>query len=193
MHTETELLEIAREAAVLAWSRFVKLYPRVGEMPSIIFNRRLKTTAGRCSYTEREIDLSPSLMAENIREFKEIIIPHELAHMVAWDIYKDGGHGPDWKSVMLAYGIPAERCHSLSSAESRQMAANRQSNKLRKIAAEIVVGDVVTFVHTNRQRVKTDITGKVIKVNLKTIKMVSRADGREWTVPKENTCNLRHA
>lgn len=195
MLTDTELLEIAQAAADKAWLRFVKLYPRVGAMPKIIFNNRLKTTAGRCDYATRTVDLSTSLMRENVKEFCDTIIPHELAHQVAFDIYGDSGHGNAWKSVMIAYGIEPARCHNLTSSVSREMADNRQARLIRKIAAQFVVNDRVTFVHRNRQRVETNIIGTVTKVNLKTIKVT--ADNfysfatREWTVPKECS-TLRH-
>lgn len=193
MQTDLELLEIAQTAADKAWLLFCRIYPQVGKMPKIIFNNRLKTTAGRCDYAARVVDLSPSLMRENVKEFCNTIIPHELAHQVAFDVYGDTGHGPDWKSVMVVYGIEPARCHSLTSSTAIASAEKRGINKIRKIANQMIVGDRVTFVHRNRQRAETDIVGMVTKVNLKTYKIRADNTGVEWTVPKENTCNLRHA
>jgi predicted SprT family Zn-dependent metalloprotease len=192
---DTIALQRQAEITVAAvWAKFVTIYPRLNKpCPKIIINNRLKTTAGRCDFTARLIDLSPLLFNENITEFISIIIPHEVAHQVAWDIYGDSGHGSDWKSVMVNYGIPAERCHKLISTVIESTRAVNTQRKLRKIAAEFVLGDVATFVHTNRQREQRNIIGVVSKINLKTIKLIERGTGAEWTIPKENTCNLRHA
>lgn len=194
MLTDNEVLEVAQAAADKAWQKMRSIWgAKLGTMPKIILNNRLKATAGRCDFTNRVIDLSPSLMRENVAEFENVTIPHELAHQVAWDVYKDPGHGADWKSVMVRYGLPAERCHSMTSSTLERTREVRQDRLIRRIASEIVLGDTVTFVHRNRQRVETDIVGKVIKVNLKTFKIQEFKTGLVWTVPKENTCNLRHA
>jgi predicted SprT family Zn-dependent metalloprotease len=43
----------------------------------------------------------------------KVILPHELAHQVDWDINKKDGHGPTWKSIMVNYGLPPDRLHNL--------------------------------------------------------------------------------
>jgi predicted SprT family Zn-dependent metalloprotease len=187
------LTQIAFDSSRIAWARFSHIYSLKNTCPVIILNNRLKTTAGRCDLNKRIIDLSPLLFSENVGEFENVIIPHEVAHQVAFDVYGDTGHGPDWKSVMVAYGLPPNRCHNLVSSVIEKARAANSQKKLRAIAAEFVVGDTATFVHTNRQREQRNIIGMVTKINLKTIKMVERGTGVEWTVPKENTCNLRHA
>jgi predicted SprT family Zn-dependent metalloprotease len=197
MITDLELLEIAQDTATVAWRRFVNLYPKLRfpgySMPVIQMNNRYKSTAGMCYAGERIIKLCTSMMRENVQHFKDIIIPHELAHQVAYDIYGDIGHGPNWKTIMQTFGIPADRCHNLTSSALESMRDNRQTNLIKRMAAEFVVGDTATFVHRNRQRIETNILGKVTKVNLKTIKLRAFDTGVEWTVPKDNTCNLRHA
>ena len=184
MLTDTELQGVAQAAADKAWKIFKHVYPRVGTMPKIVLNRRLKTTAGRCDLAAREVDLSVDLMRANMAEFQKIIIPHELAHMVAWDIYKDPGHGADWKRVMVIYGIPPDRCHSLTVEKSARALP-------RVMASDIRIGDRVSFVHTNRQKAKTDIVGIVTRVNDKSYSLTESANGKAWRVPKLNNCNLR--
>lgn len=187
------LEQIAFESLRVTWARFSRLYTLTKPCPNIILNNRLKTTAGRCHYDKRLIDLSPLLFAENIKEFEEIIIPHEAAHMVAFDVYGDCGHGADWKSVMIKFGIPPARLHDLISGVIESKREVNSKKKIKAIASEFIIGDTATFIHTNRQRVSRDIIGTVSKVNLKTIKLIERVTGTEWTIPKENTCNLRHA
>jgi len=189
----TDLLNIAQVSGTESWNIFANIFKLTTTMPKIILNNRLKSTAGRCDYTTRIIDLSTSMFAENIPEFKRVIIPHELAHAVAWDKYKDSGHGPDWKYVMERFGLPPDRCHDLNSTvltESRK--GRTHTVESQKLAENFIVGDRVTFIHRNRAKVETDIIGTVSKINLKTIKVIRDIDRLEWTVPKLNTCNLRY-
>jgi SprT protein len=101
------------------WQRFGQLFTLKNTMPVIQLNRRLKTTAGRCNLDARIVELAPVMFAENVEAYKQDIIPHEIAHMVAWDVYRDNGHGYHWKSVMLAYGLEPSRCHSLTTSAMR--------------------------------------------------------------------------
>lgn len=123
---EKTLQLVAEIARNVAWTKFQRIYSLKGRMPAIKLNRRLKTTAGRCSITERWIDLSVDMMRENLESFKTEIIPHEVAHQVAFDLYKDEGHGMHWKSVMIAYGLDPKRCHSLTTKASRAKAAMKR-------------------------------------------------------------------
>lgn len=122
---EQKLVRFANDA----WNRFFAIYPRLNTMiPAIAFNNRLKTTAGYCYHLRREIQISRELFEEHTEHFRKIIIPHELAHQVAFDLYnKDCGHGPLWKQVMVAYGIPPDRLHTLINTKH---AAKRAKVKL---------------------------------------------------------------
>jgi SprT protein len=117
---ENKLQTIAEESVRFAWARFQRIYKLTKPCPRVILNKRLKVTAGRCDLDLRVIDLCPSMFAENISEFERVIIPHEVAHQVAFDIFKDIGHGPDWKRVMVSIGLPADRFHRLSSTVMRK-------------------------------------------------------------------------
>jgi len=188
-----ELRLIAEDCATIAWAKFSRLYTLKKPCPTIIINNRLKTTAGRCDFAKRVIDLSPLLFNENISEFKSVIIPHEIAHQIAWDIHGDSGHGEYWKSVMVKYGLPPARCHHLVSAVIESNRTANTQRKIRKMAESFTVGDTCAWDHTDRQKNITIISGVVIRVNVKTITMVDRVTRKEWRVPFENHCNLRHA
>ena len=110
MDTKTLLL-IAQVARNKAWTNCQRVYTLKRKMPEIILNNRLKTTAGRCFLDKRLIDLSTDLFTENVQEFELTIIPHEVAHMVAFDVFKDEGHGAGWKKVMRALDLEPARCH----------------------------------------------------------------------------------
>lgn len=82
----------------------------------VVWNARLKTTAGIACYRRRTIYLNPKL-----KEFGEIEVSrtllHELAHFLA--SHRAGRkriapHGEEWKKACADLGIPGEnRCHSL--------------------------------------------------------------------------------
>ena len=119
-----ELLSIARFEVAKSWAFFRSLYPSILAMPSVVINKRLKTTAGLCYAEARRIELSAELMAHNLEEFRRVIIPHELAHQVDWDVYQKDGHGPTWKGIMVRFGLPPDRCHNLTNPlhEARKIA-----------------------------------------------------------------------
>lgn len=98
------------------WKRFCMLYPKLDkfQQPTVVFNNRLKATAGRCYYDDNIIELSTSLYKKYELEFWIDTIPHEFAHQVTHNIFGNTKqhHGPEWKSVMLAYGIEPRTYHN---------------------------------------------------------------------------------
>lgn len=69
------------------------------------------TTAGRAWLTQWRIQLNEQLCKENVEDFIQTTIPHEVAHLVAYKVFGDDGHGNGWKSVMRALSLDPERCH----------------------------------------------------------------------------------
>lgn len=110
-----ELLDAKVKGCVIAtWDRLRKLYPTVSvRYPVVKYSNRLKTTAGRAFLREGYIELSTSLLWQHPDAFMQTIVPHELAHIVAYQIAGDEGHGIPWKNVMQALDLPPDRCHTL--------------------------------------------------------------------------------
>lgn len=109
-----KLFDAANKAGPFIWAKFVKIYPKLKtQCPGFRLNDRLKTTGGRVKCDERIVELSPELYYYNLNAFHFQIIPHELAHIVDYDLTGNLGHGPTWKKIMIAYGIPPDRFHSL--------------------------------------------------------------------------------
>lgn len=69
------------------------------------------TTAGRAWLNQWRIQLNEQLCKENVEDFINSTVPHEVAHLVAYKVFGDDGHGKGWKSVMRALGLDPERCH----------------------------------------------------------------------------------
>lgn len=81
----------------------------------VMWNSRLKTTAGRACYFKR-IELNPQLKIEGKKAIYTTFL-HELAHLIAGPA---AGHGPVWKLACIWVGLKNEtRCHSYSSMKQR--------------------------------------------------------------------------
>ncbi len=99
--------------------------PRVAEKVAVIWNKRLRTTAGRAYSSLAKIEMNPrlQLLPEEKRdqEINQTFL-HELAHVVAYSRHPDARiqpHGPEWKQACADLGIPGEeRCHDLNLGRS---------------------------------------------------------------------------
>lgn len=110
------LQEVAEFRIHFWWNKFRSVYPQIQrEYPQIKLNNRLKTTAGRAfiAETPQYIDLSTELFWEYTEEFLCDTIPHELAHLVAYTVFGDSGHGKGWKTIISQFGIKTNRLHNM--------------------------------------------------------------------------------
>ncbi len=105
----------------IVWDKLRAEYPNIQtRYPAIIINKRLKTTGGRAFtwQTPQYIDLSHELLLEHGEAFINWVIPHELAHLAAYTVFGDNGHGTGWKSVMAkGLSIIPERCHEFNNTK----------------------------------------------------------------------------
>lgn len=85
----------------------------IGEMPAVKMNSRLTAIAGRAWLSSDFIDLSCYLMEQYPEVIKAETIPHELCHFIAWRLYRDKGHGPEWKYVMREMGLEPKTYHNM--------------------------------------------------------------------------------
>jgi predicted SprT family Zn-dependent metalloprotease len=163
------------------WAKFRRIYPKLNffTAPSIEFNKRLSSTAGRCFYEQNKIDISWKLYQIDSKEILEQTVPHEYAHQVSWNMYKAPGHCATWKSIMVAYGLEPVRCHSIGVEKVADNAFELLAK--RDVYA---VGMQVSFEHRDRARKITVYKGFITKINLKTIKV--DVNGAVWTVPIES-------
>ena len=82
----------------------------------VVWNKRMRTTAGRAFWPDAIIELNPKLQEIAPEEVQRTLL-HELAHLVA---YARGGrrkilaHGREWQQACIDLGIPGEKAtHSL--------------------------------------------------------------------------------
>ena len=174
------MLKLLQGTKSASWAKFVKLYPKLVLFPepSIEFNKRLSSTAGRCFYEHNKIDISWKLFEIDQREILEQTVPHELAHQVSWNLFKAPGHCAIWKGIMVAYGLEPNRCHNIGVQKI-------PDNAFELLAARdrFSPGMQVSFEHRDRSKKVTIHRGHIEKVNLKTLKVFSTVSATVWTVP----------
>jgi predicted SprT family Zn-dependent metalloprotease len=84
----------------------------------IVWNRRMRSTAGRAFLTLAKVELNPKLLYigdDPLVHVRQTLL-HELAHLLAHQRYgrKISAHGAEWKQACADLGIPGESAtHSL--------------------------------------------------------------------------------
>jgi SprT protein len=125
MYDKVKQTEWAKRVAKNWWIHALKVFgEKIGELPDVVMNARLTSTGGRAFLKGGYIDLSCYLLHNNPEEFKNVVIPHELAHHIAFRLYQDKGHGSAWKNCMVKLGLPPDRCHNM---ETLHMAKQRKA------------------------------------------------------------------
>ena len=81
----------------------------------IVWNRRMRSTAGRAFLYEAKVELNPKLLhldnnlEESLAQVRLTLL-HELAHLLAHHRHGRGiaAHGAEWKQACADLGIPGE-------------------------------------------------------------------------------------
>ncbi|WP_120993059.1 SprT family zinc-dependent metalloprotease [Stutzerimonas urumqiensis] len=78
--------------------------------------------AGVAHLHDNLLRFNAQLYAENREHFLRQTVPHEVAHLVAHQMFGGGirPHGEEWQAIMRGvYGLPPSRCHSYAIAPRR--------------------------------------------------------------------------
>ncbi|PKG40652.1 SprT family zinc-dependent metalloprotease [Psychromonas sp. Urea-02u-13] len=89
-------------------------FVRAFERPTYLFNQRGRA-AGTAHLQRNLIKINPILFINNKEEFFQQVIPHEVAHLITFQLYGNvRPHGKEWQSVMVAvFQRPALTTHQL--------------------------------------------------------------------------------
>lgn len=127
MPAEADLRGAAMRAVerylALAGEKFGRSFGRV----EVRFDLRGRT-AGQAWFPAGEppfLRLNLHLLRENREDFLVRTVGHEVAHLVDRAIAGKARirpHGPSWRAVMAAFGLPASRCHHYSTTPARRPA-----------------------------------------------------------------------
>ena len=89
---------------------------QLADRVQVIWNKRMRTTAGRAFWPDAIIELNPKLEEIAPEEVQRTLL-HELAHLVAYaraGRHRISAHGVEWQQACADVGIPGERAtHSL--------------------------------------------------------------------------------
>lgn len=89
-----------------------KYFNRSFVFPDIYYDLR-GVKAGVAYLRKNEIKFNRTLLLENPEEFIKQVVPHELAHLIVYQVFgRVKPHGKEWQSVMEdLFQLPAETCH----------------------------------------------------------------------------------
>lgn len=107
-HLKMQVLRKLTQSLQLAEQYFKRTFP----MPIINYDiSGLK--AGVAYLQKNEIKFNRTLLLENPTEFIQQVVPHELAHLIVYQLFgKVKPHGKEWQNIMEnVFSLPAEVYH----------------------------------------------------------------------------------
>ena len=119
LRIEPEFYRMIRLAVVSTHERLIKAdlaSPEVREYLNgcrVLLSNRLVSSAGIAKVKKHCIVLNLRLLALHPDELLTVVV-HEVCHLLAAKLYGvRGGHGKQWKELMVALGCEPRRCHTL--------------------------------------------------------------------------------
>ena len=83
--------------------------------PKVMFTLRGKS-AGTAHLQENKLRFNPILLKENLQEFLNHVVAHEVCHLIAYRLYgRVKPHGKEWQSLMInIFGLTPSTTHQLN-------------------------------------------------------------------------------
>jgi predicted SprT family Zn-dependent metalloprotease len=123
---KTALLKILERETVMIWDSLCEIYPTLVfiEPPKIKLNPYFWRTAGQCHQHDGIVEIGSKFFKnpENFGTMIDVILPHEIIHYADFVLYGESekicGHGEKWCEIMINYGLPADKYHSMEIAKN---------------------------------------------------------------------------
>lgn len=112
-------------------------YRQTFKYPTVSYNLRGRT-AGVAKCNRWEVDFNSVLLMENVDDFIERTVPHEMAHLVDYKLHPENFkstvtrtrsgrirrtkrdiHGMTWKCIMMLFGASTDRCHTYDTTNAQ--------------------------------------------------------------------------
>lgn len=105
---QSDLITTVENCYAKAESKLNRTFPR----PQVLFNQRGKI-AGSALLQKNTLKFHPAIYQQNIEHFLYHVVPHEIAHLLVWQIYgKTAPHGREWQQMMInVFECPPHRTH----------------------------------------------------------------------------------
>lgn len=129
-HMKARIFKAAQQAV----EKLTALYPN---KPAIILNeiqyRDTGDAAGMADMTAGTLNFSPLYLEAALETIIETVVPHEVAHLAAFQWFKDSGHGTAWHQLCIEAGGTGDVYHTLEKAATlrtqQAVAAKAASSK----------------------------------------------------------------
>ncbi len=90
-----------------------------------------KRRAGICRLSSKEISISRNHALNNSQEVVRDTILHEFAHAIAYELFKETGHGKRWKQVARAIGATPKASGKFNVPNAPWMLVHRCSRSMQ--------------------------------------------------------------
>lgn len=114
---EREIQELANQKVYEVYALAEQKFHRSFARPKIVWDLKGRT-AGIARYFglndhRNAIRLNFDVLNANVEDFINDTIPHEVSHMIVFDIYGTNikPHGCEWKRIATELGSSGNRCH----------------------------------------------------------------------------------
>jgi len=117
-----KLLTLIERESVMIWDTLIEIYPTLMayDVPKVKLNPYFWRCAGQCFQEDNVIELGYKFFKHGNKTFNtmiDVILPHEIIHQADWNLFgpseKSCGHGSKWCEIMVNYGLPADKFHSM--------------------------------------------------------------------------------
>jgi SprT protein len=97
-----------------------KIFNRSFELPALSFDLNSGRIAGQAFCYRWLIKINPKFLSLDSDHVINVTVPHEVAHLICHKMYPHAKqhHGPDWRSIMIRFGLRPNTYHTMRLPES---------------------------------------------------------------------------